>query len=408
MAQHQQGNGGNKYIVNWIRNNYIIKIFIFFLFFAFIAFLLLTMLQHSIDNFNGIKEYNKFAYFLSTQFNFLWFYEDYSKHFEAYLYYLEFKYEINQGFFEDKFWHFWMLEILESLPFFFAFLLFLPKFLHIKKNYEDYEEQLKWRNLKHIKEPYSELTKIIETEGTFGESPGEFSINEINHMKNIYYEREDYGNKIEGLLSIYKYKIKNNLFKYINSLEKLRKEYNTEEKWNTFFKISLDNNENLNNFLYIPSMSIIEWKKINEEEKEKVFEYYQWNNHFKFIQELNINVSKEMYIPSINKEVKKEELYEWYKIVLLFWLSKQTKNFSMHSYTINIDYPLEFKIMSKWTVGRNAPGQISVSTDTSVNRRDARTRISDIYYRLYHFKEFLGVECDYMISFLDRINKKLD
>ena len=411
MAGQQPKGGGNSVLGNWIKSNYFIKIFIFFILITFLLFVLLGALQTSNIGIKPLQNYILFLNSISEELNFLPIYSSYANRIEAYVYYYDNSYVINKSVFTEEFLNFYLKIMFETLPFFVIFLLFLPKFIHVKSDYENYfYGQLTWRNLKPIDKAQFRLESIIKSEGTFGEDKSMFADKEIDSMANLYNKRGLGDNQyVEGLLGNYKSKLKNNLFAYIDSIEKLRKKLKTQKEWDLFFKKAINENENLTEHLYLPNLSFYDFDKdMDENEKERIFDFYCWDNHFKFIQELGKSISKEMYIPSINKEVSKEELLKGYEVVLLFWMAKQTKNFSMHDYTVNLNVPLEFKIMSKWVAGRNAPASINVSTNPNVPRREARTRISEIYYRIYHFKEYLNLDTDYMIAFLDRINKKLD
>jgi hypothetical protein len=409
MAQ-QSGGGGGGHFIKWLKKNYLFRLIIFFIVFLLSFVLIISMISNAINSQNIIQVYNEFMHSFSKELNYMPVYKEYANYFKAYFYYENYAYPINQGFYEKKFWLFWFMTVLEALPFFIVYFLFLPNFSKTKDSFFEYEKQLKWRSLKNEPNPISEMEKMIFTEGTHGEPSDTYSMDEVYQMMELYKERPYYDNmKVEGLYSLYKSKLQLNLLRYCKSLIKLREEYNNQQDWDNFFKKSINDNKNLNQFLFLANLNGKEWEEDKtKEEKEELFEMYKFENHFRYVQELKSFVSKELYIPSLNKELPMEELLKYYEYIVIFWMAKQTKNFPMYDYTVNIDMPIEFKIVAKWTSGRNAPGKINVPTNTNVPRRDSGTRNADIYYRIFRFKEYIGVDTDYMLQFLNRINKNLD
>lgn len=61
------------------------------------------------------------------------------------------------------------------------------------------------------------------------------------------------------------------------------------------------------------------------------------------------------YIDSYDYEVSKDELFEFYHFVLLFWITKMAKKLSNAYVYYKAPIPQEFKKLCKWTYAKNAP-----------------------------------------------------
>lgn len=356
-----QGGGKQSYLKNYILKNKIFKILLYMLFFFFFFFIFIFIIDKGLNGTLLIK-YNNLMRFISYCLNELPIYNKYTQYFNRYTYFQNYQYNINQGLIisgniNRKYIDFMGKLFFELLPFFFSAWFFMPKFSPMSDNFKDYNKQLKWRNLKAIPNPIRELEATIANEGTNGEKLEEFNPYEVEVMKNLYMgsdmykniykdDVEGYKGKVPGLYDIYEERLRVNMEKYL-------------------FEES--------NLIY------------NEEFGKKI--------------------NRELYFPSIKREVSFEELFRYYQYALKFLFAKQSKNFSMHDYTINLDCPREIKKLCKWMVGRNAPGIIFVPDNPNVPIREAKMKPSELYYRIYRIRNYIGMDADYMKKFIKLIEE---
>lgn len=358
----RQGQGGsNSYLKNWIKNNYILKIilYIIIIFSAFGTFFFIIDKRLGGDT---IIIYNKFNYIISKILNSIPIYNNYTQYFKRYYLYENYEYTINQGLLNSNslnnyFIDYWGKTFFEFLPFLLSSIFFMPLSSHIKNYYINYNDQIGYRNMIPEKDPEQSLIDIIETEGTVGEDKEHFNPKEIEKMKDLY--------------------VKNNFYK---------KRYSSKEH-----QFNSD----------VPGLLKLYEEKLMINMKRYL---YEESNYF-INPETKKSTNKELYFPSLGKEVTFEELYAYYRYTMLFMFAKQCKNFSMHSYTINLDVPREIKKMCKWMVGRNAPGIVFVPDDPNVPIMQRKMKPAKLYYRIYKVKFYIGMDVEYMKKFIKMMDE---
>lgn len=402
MAKHSGGEIGKFGL--WIKRNIYIKAFSAF-FGVFIGFAgILFGLQYLGYNINFTEKYLKSLLYISYFLNKIPLYNLWTQNFEAWIYFVNFQYTIiSDGFVNPKTWIFISKAYMEMLPLLLAIFPFFKYFKNIVWLFKDYEKTLVYRNLKAPDNPIEELEKSILSEGTYKLSTDDYNPEEIKYMRNVY-EKYKLNKDINyaGLLTIYKEKLKRNIELYEKSLKKLRLELKTKEEWNKFFENIIEQKEQPTKYLYLFNFTNIDYDLLSKRDIEKLKLAFSWDYHFKFLNIEKIWVSREFYIDSIRQEVNSDYLYNQYYPVLLFFLNKQLINFSMYLYTKNLDIAPEFKKVAKWVLGINAPGKVLIIKS---QKPKLETISVDLYYRLYMFRNYLGIENDYMIEYIDIINK---
>jgi len=389
----------------WIKRNIYIKAFSAFLgIFIGLAGIIFGLQYLGIEV-NFTEKYIKILVYISYILNKIPLYNLWTKNFEAWIYFVNFQYTILlDGFVNFKTWKFIFKAYMEILPLLLAVFPFFKYFKNITWLFKDYEKTLVYRNLKAPEDPIGELEKSILSEGTYKLSKDDYNPEETKIMRNVY-EKYKLNKDISyaGLLTIYKEKLKRNIELYEKSLKKLRLELKTKEEWDKFFENIIEKKEQPTKYLYLFNFINVDYDLMDKRDKEKLKLAFSWEYHFKFLNIEKIWVSREFYIDSIQQEVNSEYLYKQYYPILLFYLNKQLTNFSMYLYTKNLDIASEFKKLAKWVLGVNAPGKVLI-----IKSREPKleTIVVDLYYRLYMFRTYLGIENDYMIEYIDIINKK--
>lgn len=355
MAQGGGGGGnGQSLIQQWIKSNYVIKITFLFLMVIGGIFLALSMMSTmTLGGITFFRYYTEQAFVISKILNSIPLYKIWAHNFSADMYLNTYYNAVNEGVMNPRFYLFHLKFCLETLPIFVGSLFFIPIFQPITRFFINYDKQLSWRNLKPVSNPKKELLHIISTEGTDTLKDDEKDIVEIKRMEKYY------------------------TVTFTDTLNKDNIEITYQDYYTTCYQL-------LKNNVY------------------KDFDYAEENKTF--IPRLQREVNVEAYIDSYDYEVSKDELFEFYHFVLLFWITKMARNYPMHMYTIKAPIPQEFKKLCKWTYAKNAPGlmQVVMKEDEHKPRMDAKDTNSNIYRRLKKFREYLNMDTQYMEFFLEK------
>ena len=148
----------------------------------------------------------------------------------------------------------------------------------------------------------------------------------------------------------------------------------------------------------------IDYNLLEKKDIQRLKNAFKWELHFKYHNVQKKWVSREFYVDSIEKCINNDDIYKYYYSSFLFWINKQWTNFPMYIYSINLDVPGEWKKLAKWTDGLNAPGKTEIIIGKKGKKLILKT--TDLYFRLYMFRNYLGIECEYMVDYILMINEK--
>lgn len=400
------GGIGPGYLQQYIKRNIYIKYFFLLFIFLFLILGAVFLLTSTQQGYKIAKTYNQIIEIISGLLSFIPIYNLWTDNFNAYQYYIQFSYELNQQFFQSYKEIIYIKKFfLETLPFIVASFAYTKYFFDLRGLFKDYYKTLKYRNLKLIDNPVKKLETGFVSEGVDNDDYDEEQLKSILKFYNkSKFNKIDDNLKLLGLIDIYKIKLKNNIKLYYNSLFKLKLELNNQEKWDNFFNNIIDKKEQPYEYLKLFRYKNIDYKLLDKKELQRLKDAFKWEIHFKYHNLKKKWVSREFYIDSSEKCIEHSDIYNYYYTTFLFWINKQWTNFPMYIYTINLDTPPEWKKLAKWSDGLNAPGKTSIIMETK--GKSIKLKTVDLYFRLFMFRNYLGIECEYMTDYLLIINKK--
>jgi len=403
--QHNSGPINESYIKEYLHKNIYLKYFLFLIILIIFFFGGLFLLSGTEEGYKIAKFYNENIALISGLLSYIPLYNLWTDHFSAYAYYFKYAYELNNNFFQSPKEIIYLKKFyMEILPLFLALFFYTKYFFDLRSLFKDYYKTLKYRNLKVIDNPVKKLEEGLYTEGVDNDEYNEEQLQAI--LKYYHKSKHEEFNKSEvlGLIDIYKIKLKNNIKLYHNSLLKMRLKLNTQEKWDEFFEKIIEQKKQPYEYLHLFRYKNIDYSLLDKRDLKRLKAAFKWEMHFKYHNLKKKWVSREFYIDSLEKEVDHDEIYKYYYTTLLFWLNKQWTNFPMYIYTVKLDVPAEWKKLNKWTDGLNAPGKTEIIIGKKGKRLILKT--VDLYYRLYMFRNYLGLECEYMTDYLKIIDEK--